>query len=54
VGHRGPEGRFTVKAAIGAHVDELSRAYRGPDDDGANVASERVIVHIEPEIQHAR
>ena len=43
---RGPEAR--------EHIDSLSRKYRGEDYDGSNIMSERVIVHIEPEIQHAR
>ena len=43
---RGPEAR--------AHIDALSRKYRGPSYDGSSITSERVIVHIEPEIQHVR
>ena len=43
---RGPEAR--------AHIDALSRKYRGEDYDGSGITSERVIVHIEPEIQHSR
>jgi PPOX class probable F420-dependent enzyme len=43
---RGPEAR--------AHIDSLSRKYHGHDYDGSGITSERVIVHIEPEIQHAR
>ena len=43
---RGPEAR--------AHIDALSRKYRGEDYDGSGITSERVIVHIAPEIQHMR
>jgi PPOX class probable F420-dependent enzyme len=43
---RGPEAR--------AHIDALSRKYHGVDYNAANITSERVILHIEPEIQHVR
>ena len=43
---RGPDAR--------AHIDTLSRKYHGVDYDGSNIASERVILHIAPEIQHVR
>src|SRR5262245_6569504 len=43
---RGPEAR--------AHIDALSRKYNGRDYDESAIASERVILHIEPEIQHVR
>jgi PPOX class probable F420-dependent enzyme len=40
---RGPEAR--------AHIDELSRKYRGRDYDASIIQSERVILRIAPEIQ---
>ena len=40
---RGPEAR--------AHIDALSRKYRGRDFDPANIRSERVILRIAPERQ---
>jgi PPOX class probable F420-dependent enzyme len=39
----GPEAR--------AHIDKLSRKYRGRDYDSARITSERVILRIAPEIQ---
>ena len=38
---RGPEAR--------AHIDRLSRKYRGKDYDGSAITSERVILRIAPE-----
>ena len=38
---RGPEAR--------AHIDSLSRKYRGKDYDDAAITSERVILRIAPE-----
>ena len=38
---RGPEAR--------AHIDSLSRKYRGKDYDDAMITSERVILRIAPE-----
>jgi PPOX class probable F420-dependent enzyme len=43
---RGPEAR--------AHIDKLSNKYAGRDYNAANIASERVIVVIEPEVQKVR
>ena len=43
---RGPEAR--------AHIDTLSRKYLGRDYDPAIIRSERVILRIEPDVQHAR
>ena len=43
---RGPEAR--------AHIDELSRKYRGRDYDPADITSERVILRIAPETQRVR
>ena len=40
---RGPEAR--------AHIDALSRKYRGRDYDPAIIRSERVILRIEPGVQ---
>lgn len=39
----GPEAR--------AHIDALSRKYRGRDDDPGIIRSERVILCIEPDVQ---
>ena len=41
---RGPEAR--------AHIDSLSRKYRGKDYDDAAITSERVILRIAPETIH--
>ena len=41
---RGPEAR--------AHIDRLSRKYRGKDYDDAAIRSERVILRIAPETVH--
>ena len=41
---RGPEAR--------AHIDSLSRKYRGRDYDDAAITSERVILRIAPETIH--
>jgi hypothetical protein len=43
---RGPEAR--------AHIDSLSRKYRGTDYDDSRITSERVILHVAPEIQRVR
>ena len=43
---RGPEAR--------AHIDALSRKYRGRDYDPANIGSERVILRIAPDRQRLR
>ena len=43
---RGPEAR--------AHIDALSRKYRGRDYDPSNIPSERVILRIAPDVQHTR
>jgi PPOX class probable F420-dependent enzyme len=40
---RGPEAR--------AHIDALSRLYRGRDYDPAAITSERVVLRIAPEVQ---
>lgn len=42
---RGPEAR--------AHIDALSQKYLGKDYDEGNITSERVILHIAPDIQHS-
>jgi PPOX class probable F420-dependent enzyme len=41
---RGPEAR--------AHIDRLSRKYRGKDYDASAITSERVILRIAPETVH--
>jgi len=41
---RGPEAR--------AHIDALSRKYRGLNYDPSRIASERVILRIAPDVQH--
>ena len=46
--------RTTLGPEARAHIDALSRKYRGHDYDGSIITSERVIVHIAPEIQHLR
>jgi hypothetical protein len=43
---RGPEAR--------AHIDRLSRKYRGRDYDDSAITSERVILRIEPDVQYVR
>ena len=43
---RGPEAR--------AHIDALSRKYRGLNYDPTRIQSERVILRIEPDVQHVR
>ncbi len=43
---RGPEAR--------AHIDALSRKYRGRDYDPGRITSERVILRIAPDVQHSR
>ena len=43
---RGPEAR--------GHIDTLCQKYHGEDYPEANITSERVILHISPEIQHVR
>jgi PPOX class probable F420-dependent enzyme len=43
---RGPEAR--------AHIDALSRKYRGRDYDPARIKSERVILRIAPDAQQSR
>ena len=51
---RGRVVRTTVGPEARAHIDALSQKYLGKDYDAGNITSERVILHIEPEIQHAR
>ena len=41
---RGPEAR--------AHIDSLSRKYRGRDYDPALITSERVVLRVAPDVQH--
>jgi len=41
---RGPEAR--------AHIDALSRKYRGLNYDPTRIQSERAILRIEPDVQH--
>jgi len=42
----------TVRGPVArAHIDELSRKYRGRDYDPARITSERVILRIAPEVQ---
>jgi len=42
----------TVRGPVArAHIDELSRKYRGRDYDPARITSERVILRIVPEVQ---
>ncbi len=43
---RGPDAR--------AHIDRLSQKYRGRDYDDSAITSERVILRIEPDVQHVR
>ncbi len=43
---RGPDAR--------AHIDRLSRKYRGRDYDDSAITSERVILRIAPDVQHVR
>jgi PPOX class probable F420-dependent enzyme len=43
---RGPEAR--------AHIDALSRKYRGRDYDPARITSERAILRIAPDVQRLR
>lgn len=43
---RGPEAR--------AHIDRLARKYTGRDYDDARIESERVVLHIAPEVQRLR
>jgi PPOX class probable F420-dependent enzyme len=40
--------------AARAHIDALSRKYRGRDYDEANITSERVILRVAPDTQHVR
>ena len=35
-----------------AHIDRLSRKYRGRDYDPERITSERVLLRIEPDVQH--
>ena len=42
---RGPEAR--------AHIDALSQKYLGRDFDPGNITSERVLLKIAPDVQHA-
>ena len=37
-----------------AHIDALAQKYLGRDYDPANIQSERVILRIEPDVQHLR
>ena len=42
----------TVRGPVArAHIDRLSRKYRGRDYDPARITSERVILRIVPEVQ---
>ena len=43
---RGPDAR--------AHIDRLSRKYRGRDYDDSAITSERVILRIAPDVQYVR
>lgn len=43
---RGPEAR--------AHIDALAQKYLGRDYDQASIQSERVILRVEPDVQHCR
>ncbi len=49
---RGRVVRTTLGPAARAHIDALSRKYTGEDYKDSNITSERVILHIEPEIQY--
>jgi PPOX class probable F420-dependent enzyme len=51
---RGSVARTTRGPGARAHIDALSRKYRGHDYDGSGITSERVILHIAPEIQRVR
>jgi len=48
---RGHVARATRGPQARAHIDELSRKYRGKDFDPTKITSERVILHIEPDVQ---
>jgi len=47
---RGRVVRTTLGPDARAHIDALSRKYRGEDYKDSRITSERVILHIEPEI----
>jgi PPOX class probable F420-dependent enzyme len=51
---RGRVVRTTLGPEARAHIDTLSQKYHGVDYNGENITSERVILHIAPEIQHVR
>jgi PPOX class probable F420-dependent enzyme len=48
---RGHVERTTRGPAARAHIDALSRKYRGKDYDPTRITSERVILHIAPDVQ---
>ena len=49
---RGRVVEIVTGAEARAHIDSLSRKYRGRDYDPANIRSERVILRIAPDVQH--
>ena len=49
---RGRVVRTTLGPEARVSIDALSQKYNGRDYDDADIASERVILHVEPEIQH--
>ena len=49
---RGRVVEIVTGAEARAHIDALSRKYRGRDYDAANIRSERVILRIAPDVQH--
>jgi PPOX class probable F420-dependent enzyme len=48
---RGRVVEFVRGAEARAHIDALSRKYRGRDYDPAKITSERVILRIAPDVQ---
>jgi PPOX class probable F420-dependent enzyme len=51
---RGRVAKTTTGPEARAHIDALSQKYNGSPYPDANITSERVILHIDPEIQHVR
>ena len=49
---RGRVVRTTLGPEARAGIDALSQKYNGTDYPPENITSERVILHIQPEIQH--
>ncbi len=51
---RGHVAETVTGRAARAHIDELSRKYRGRDYDEASISSERVLLRIAPDRQQVR